>query len=205
MKRLLILTFFVVFLVGCRKNESQISYPARSGPSPETSFEPSPEPSPKLEWREWDFHNPDICFFVKNEEGENLLDPNIEGNILGNEITVDYNGQVFGMDSVQTRALPPVWYGLRVEPFDDYLNFTPVLKFGEFITTSDEIGFHGETFTINWCDGTSDEVKFDLYITWSINESYLDPDPTVHKKLWFNDELQPNVPHTGDFVINIVK
>ncbi|MDR0907837.1 MAG: hypothetical protein LBM63_04445 [Rikenellaceae bacterium] len=142
--------------------------------------------------RIWDFNNPNVCFFVKNAAGENLLDPNVEGNILDNEITVDYNGQVFGMDSVQTRALPPVWYGLRVEPYSDVLDGTPVLKFGEFSPVED---YHGETFTINWGDDTSDEVKFDLYIK---------REPNVIKSLWFNGELLPK-PTTLNFVLNIVK
>jgi hypothetical protein len=145
------------------------------------------------QYGEVDYNTPSVCFFVKNAAGENLLDPNVEGNILGNEITVDYNGEVFDMGDTLTRALKPVWYGLRVEPYGDVLDHTRVLKFGEFSPVDD---YHDETFTINWGDGTSDEVKFDLYIKRELK---------VVKKLWFNGELLSNDPTKVSFVINIVK
>jgi hypothetical protein len=131
----------------------------------------------------WDLVNPDVCCFVRNADGENLLDPATEGNILDNEITVDYNGETYGMNgNAGTRASHEVWYGLRVEPYNDFSDDTPVLKFGEFRSTSHDSGsYRGETLTINWGDGTSDEIKFDLYVKGSHN---------VKQKIWLNGELQ---------------
>jgi hypothetical protein len=141
----------------------------------------------------WDFNNPDICFFVKNAAGENLLDPNVEGNILDNEITVDYDGNIYGLDRIRTRETIAVWYGLRIEPLNN-IDDTPVLKFGEFFTQHrrDERSYQGETLTINWGDGTNDEVKFDLYVKGTHK---------VIKKIWLNGKLQSR----NSLVINIVK
>jgi hypothetical protein len=67
-----------------------------------------------------------------------------------------------------------------------------MLRFGEFGPNYD---YKGETFTIHWGDGTSDEVKFDLYITWKKG------DPTIHDKIWLNGE-QKNVDW---FTLEVVK
>ena len=53
------------------------------------------------------------------------------------------------------------------------------LAFGEFTPEDD---FKNESFTLDWGDGTTDEISFDCYITWK------DQDPTVHKKLFLNGE-----------------
>ncbi len=129
--------------------------------------------------RIWDFNNPDICIFVKNDKGDNLFDADVEGNILDYDITVDYNGETYSIS--HTRATHARWLGLRVEAYNNILDDTPVLKFGEFKTTSGSDSYHGEKFTINWGDGTSDEVKFDLYIQGRHN---------VKKKIWLNGELR---------------
>jgi hypothetical protein len=134
--------------------------------------------------REWDFVNPDVCFFVRNANGDNLLDPAFEGNILENEISVDYKGETYTLNSdtnPSTRANMEIWRGLRVEPYSSLIDETPVLKFGEFRTTSGSGSYHGETFTISWGDGTSDEVAFDLYIKGSHN---------VQQKIWLNGALK---------------
>jgi hypothetical protein len=148
--------------------------------------------------RIWDFSNPDVVFFIRNAAGENLLDPNVEGNILDNEITVEYDDQIYGLNGAGTRANKDVWYGLRVEPYSDVLDDTPVLKFGEF-RTSTHSDFRGEAFTLNWGDGTSDEVKFDLYVTWKGLGNKREP--TVHKKIWLNGKLQSD----DSLTVTIVK
>ncbi len=45
---------------------------------------------------------------------------------------------------------------------------------------------HPQTFTIHWGDGTSDEIMFDLYVTYRKKGT----ESTVHRKIWLNGELQ---------------
>lgn len=131
---------------------------------------------------ERDLITPDICIVVTNAVGENLLDPDVEGNILDSDITVEYNGETYALTDKNTRASKPVWHGLRIEKFD-YGDDRPTLKFGEFDTS---VGQRGETFTVNWGDGTSNDVAFDLYATWK------KCNPTVHQKIWLDGVLKSN-------------
>lgn len=146
----------------------------------------------------WDFINWDVGFVVRNDAGDNLMDPAVAGNWLDRYIYVEYRGEVYPINAdteFDTRANKPIWQGLRTET-DDRSGI--VLKFGEFSPEGDwDTGddFKGETFTIHWGDGTSNKVKFDLYITWS------NGDPIVHKSLWLNGD-----PRDADrFLIEIVK
>ena len=56
----------------------------------------------------WDFINYNIYFSVKDAAGNNLLDPQVASNILGNEITVEYGDKSFPLEnSVDTRFNMP--------------------------------------------------------------------------------------------------
>ena len=62
----------------------------------------------------WDFINYNIYFSVKDAAGNNLLDPQVASNILGNEITVEYGDKSFPLEnSVDTRFNMPRPLGLR--------------------------------------------------------------------------------------------
>lgn len=143
----------------------------------------------------WDFVNPDICFIVKNANGDNLMDPSFEGNILDNGIFAEYNGVIYELNSsALTRdSGPAMWEGLRAARY--YGNDTIYLMFGEFKTETGDEGYHGEKFIIDWGDGTRDEVTFDLYITWKNCK------PTVHKKVYINGELKSS----GSLTVEIIK
>ncbi|MDR3235237.1 MAG: hypothetical protein LBT48_00720 [Prevotellaceae bacterium] len=149
----------------------------------------------------WDFANYSVYFNVVNEAGHNLLDTATVGNIVGSNITVDYQGQTFKPESwdestPDTKATMPMPLALRVE-YSDHFGVT-LLSFGEFSPdhhSDNKSGYKGETFIIDWGDGTKDTVKFDLYITWK------KCNPTVHKSLYLNDKLYPD----DSFLITIVK
>ena len=139
----------------------------------------------------WDFINYNIYFSVKDAAGNNLLDPQVASNILGNEITVEYGDKSFPLEnSVDTRFNMPRPLGLRKEVLGEAKE--RVLSFGEF---SPEHQYKGETFPIHWGDGTKDVVKFDLYITWKKQN------PTIHKRLYLNDKEYSK----DSFLIKIVK
>ncbi len=139
----------------------------------------------------------DVVILVYNANGDNLLDPDFEGNILDNNITIEYEDEVYAImtnneEETATRALPPPeWYGLRLhysERFD-----THELLFGEFGRCL------GNVITINWGDGTSDEVKFDFDVEYKgSGKKYR---PYVYLRAWLNGELQSD----DSLVVEIVK
>ncbi len=116
----------------------------------------------------WDFVNYNVAIQVTDALGNDLLNSAVPGNLISRDIVVEYRGKPY-TKGVETKANMPKWNGLRpyyVEQQDKY-----VLLFGEF---GPNRNYKGETFTIDWGDGTKDTVKFDLYITWK------DYRPTVH-------------------------
>ena len=143
--------------------------------------------SPTTDYAHFDFY-----MFVKNAAGENMLDPAVDGNILGNDICVEYDGEIWPVSTQSTRASgTPPWYGLRIEPLNPYREGSPsVLKFGMFPTGNG--GCYGEEFTIDWGDGTTNKVKFDCYVVFGfispITGNFLVPTswPT---KIWVDGEL----------------
>jgi hypothetical protein len=143
----------------------------------------------------WDYPNENVVIAVKSESGRNLLDPGYSGNILEG-ITVTYNGEEYPWKiEPKTRAEPdlPEMTGLRLSTSWD-ITTSYVLLFGEFsIDTKND---RGETFTINWGDGTTSEVGFDLYAT----PNGKNEQPTIHKATRLDGE-----PHANLLVINIVR
>ncbi len=150
----------------------------------------------------WDFVCHSVRFFVLDSAtGANLLDPDAEHNLLDRPIAVVYKGVRYEVEEAQyaqpvpmadTRLLPPKPLALR------WFSYIPqyisgrwekvegkyCLEFGEFSPIDD---WHGEEFTIEWGDGTSNTVRFDLYIIWRhVN------DPQVFTPLWLD-----GAPHDG--------
>lgn len=130
----------------------------------------------------WDFVNYSIPISVINEAGNDLLDSTVVGNILKNDIILTYKTKEFKIEkrpATETRFNMPEPLGLRLR----HTTYQPVyyLTFGEF---SPAKNYKAETFTINWGDGTTDVIKFDIYITWkSKNE------PEVHTAVYLNNKL----------------
>lgn len=139
-----------------------------------TACEDEPE-----EFLIWDFTCYSMEMEVSDEAGNDLLDPANADNILGDSIRVLYNGEIYSLDtaSITTRFNMPQPLALRY--YQDYDTHKYRLAFGEFTPEDD---FKNESFTLDWGDGTTDEISFDCYITWK------DQDPTVHKKLFLNGE-----------------
>ena len=153
-----------------------------------------------------DYANLDINMFVKNAAGENLLDPDVEGNILDNDISVEYDGEVWPLEAPgTTRATEPAeWKGLRIEPYT-LGDASPVLKLGEFDPTYE---FRGETFTIDWGDGSMSCVTFDCYVTHGeispVTGKIVSSDEWV-AKIWVDGELLSDGLRTDGFAVEIVK
>jgi hypothetical protein len=141
----------------------------------------------------WDFYPSDISFLLLDRYGDNLFNPQTEGNYLDNEIVAEYNGEKYPLQhpDTLTRAIPPQWLGLRTGLYYGYAgdDGTPAVLFGEFSPTADGKGYRGETFTISWGNGSTDEIKFDFYVTWAWDKKKKQNIPTVHTKLWIDGEF----------------
>ncbi len=126
----------------------------------------------------WDFFNTDISIVIRDEGGNNVLD-------LSKNIKIVYDGKTYVMENPEqpTRAeiVKPEWKGLR---WNGSLGDNAMLLFGEF--SADTKNYRGETFTINWGDGTSDEITFDLYVT--VEGKGRKAKAVVHQATWVNGE-----------------
>ena len=117
-----------------------------------TSCNDSEKPSADYEW---DFNVSDIVLHVTSQEGTNLLDAGVAGNILENDIRIEYAGEVYPLadktgrggqpesDVPASRMLLPAWNGLSLGMTDDC---GPCLKFGEFGPTK---MYKNECFTLD--------------------------------------------------------
>lgn len=122
-----------------------------------------------------------VCFIVKDADGNNLLDPAYEGNILGNDIAVTYREEEYPL--------------AMSEPTGDQMGLytgavgadkIPGLMFGPFYIREDR---GGDAFSINWGDGNpSEEVKFDFYYTVTAGTCSV----KGHRKIYLNDKLMSN-------------
>ncbi len=131
----------------------------------------------------WDFTPMNITFSVSDDDGNDLLDPESELNIL-DRITVQYNGGEYSVGefdgSPNTRAYMPRWEGLYTR-YSEYEGRW-LLHFGEF---SPDFGdHHNDKMTIDWGNGTKDQISFDFYVT------YKRCDPTVHRRFRVNGKKE---------------
>ena len=147
-----------------------------------TSCNDSEKPSADYEWG---FNVSDIVLHVTSQEGTNLLDAGVAGNILENDIRIEYAGEVYPLadetgrggqpesDVPATRMLLPAWNGLSLGMTDDC---GPCLKFGEFGPTK---MYKNECFTLDLGTGLS----FDFWVD-GINTD----NPVVHSSLYVDGE-----------------
>ena len=147
----------------------------------------------------WDFATFSVGFYVCDAKTDaDLLDPASEGNILGQPIAVVYAGTRYEVVpdessdfAATTRALMSKPLALRWMHSYTYVEEEGYMKkkygpyrldFGEWSPVS---GWHGQEFTIEWGDGSSNTVRFDLYIEWKKKN-----DPNVLHPIWFDGERQ---------------
>lgn len=151
-----------------------------------TSCNDSEKPSADYEW---DFNVSDIVLHVTSQEGTNLLDAGVAGNILENDIRIEYAGEVYPLadetgrggqpesDVPATRMLLPAWNGLSLGMTDDC---GPCLKFGEFGPTK---MYKNECFTLDLGTGRTWNISFNFWVD-GINTD----NPVVHSSLYVDGE-----------------
>lgn len=153
----------------------------------------------------WDFSNYAVAFEVVDKvTGADLLDPATEGNILGGVIRAVYRDRVYDrltvddlqydleIDTTMTKAMMALPCALRwgwSEWDGKYL-----LAFGEFAPEN----YRGERFTIEWGDGSHNEIVFDCYVVWSGST------PDVCRSLTIDGEPVESIPG-NDWRITIEK
>jgi hypothetical protein len=115
-----------------------------------------------------------LCIHVENAAGENLLDPATAGNILNNEIYIDFNRKDrkgYGLEDYD------YYLGLSLEDITNldfslicpglkigYLEGSPLLSFrwhgSGWYRSDGSVKWDETLLTINWGDGTSDDIKY---------------------------------------------
>ena len=139
----------------------------------------------------YDFVNPSVCFFVSDAAtGVNLLDPDEPDAILGRPIAVTYGGKRYEVAGAvwindvraafdaDKNARP---LALRLEGANEYDRIKGYhLAFGEFDPTD---GLKGQSFVVDWGDGTSTKVEFDLYVVWKKNRKERIYEAEVHSPI----------------------
>ena len=85
--------------------------------------------------------------YVKDADGNNLLEQNW---LLGKNVTATFKGETYGLQTEETRAYMPHFYGFKVTARD----LGMYLYFGELAGTE----ALNDDFVINWGDGSSDVI-----------------------------------------------
>lgn len=132
----------------------------------------------------WDFVNYSIEFTVDNEDILN------DKEFLS-KIRIIYNGKEYAYseennENFHTKAT--YCYPLAIRCYNqnyDKDKTIRVLGFGEFRPNNN---YKNQKFTIDWGNGRTDEIRFDIYITWKKG------DPTVHKRRKLNGEKKDFAP-----------
>jgi hypothetical protein len=123
-----------------------------------------------------------VCFRVENASAENLLDSATEGNFLGNEIYIAYQGERLG-EKYENRYRvgdgPSNGFQLTIYQSGDDIPAYIQVNLPVLILYMDE-DFLNKIFTIHWGDGTNDELKITVYD---------DNDEKKGIDIWFNGEL----------------
>jgi hypothetical protein len=159
----------------------------------------------------WYQYNVDIAIELRDSEGGNWFDAHRsdEDDMRDNRVKITYKGEVYPMVWINpnTRAdiepdLPD-WDENGRNPFrlKGYYETdgAPVqLLFGEFGVYDTE--YRGESFTIDWGDGTESVVTFDLYVSGRKGEASV-----INSAVWVESGLGAGTRNDNGLVLKIVK
>ena len=132
----------------------------------------------------WDIAPVYFTFNVQDANGNDLLDPNTENNILDNDIKVVFEDKEYPKDvdmtpTENTKFYMAVLKGLYTVKYDDDDYH---LEFGQFMGSED----HDKSFVIHWGDGTHDEVSFVHDYKFRVNK------PKISTKIFLNGKESNN-------------
>ena len=126
----------------------------------------------------WDFAPINFYMTVQDAEGNDLLSPTTEGNILNQDIKAIYQGKEYKLNELalpDTKAYLATLYGLHVVETEDGRS---LLCFGEL---QGDDTYEDETITLDWGDGTRDIITFSSRLTWNSPE-----DPEFDRHFYLN-------------------
>ncbi|HIZ85829.1 MAG TPA: hypothetical protein IAC04_05010 [Candidatus Coprenecus stercoravium] len=117
----------------------------------------------------WDFVPVNIEVMVQDADGNDLLNPETEGNISDNNIKAIFEGGTYERDvDVATKDILVVFHGLLTDQYDsgEYAG-RYYLKFGEFARNHN----YEKEFVLDWGDGIKrDTVSFTQSCEWKGNK-----------------------------------
>ena len=161
----------------------------------------------------WDYPNLEIIIDLRDSKGQSWFDASRQDDddMRDNKVKITYNGATYNMVFLDpnTRAEEPDlpdWdedgrNPFRLQGYHDTGGDSPVqLLFGEF--SADTKNYRGESFTIDWGDGTESVVKFDLYATPNADKEI---QPTVTSAIWVESGLGTGTRNNNALVLRIVK
>lgn len=129
----------------------------------------------------WDFPPVNVFVFVEDADGNDLLNVENEGHLLGQEIKATFRGEEYKLNATvaETRYYMPFHYGLRLL-YDEYGRY--YLYFGEL---AGEDLCDNEELTVYWGDGSSDVVTVYNRLEWKSKN-----DPEITRRFYLNGEEQ---------------
>lgn len=127
----------------------------------------------------WDFYPIILQISVQDAQGNDLLNPETEGNIAEQGIKAIYKDEIYMKDSLKsrTKAYLAVLEGLRTCKDK---NGKYYLTFGEF---NGDDTFDHEQVVIDWNDGTKDTLSFSSELTWKSKR-----EPVINREFFLNGE-----------------
>ena len=108
-----------------------------------------------------DFAPIQINVMAESQDGKDLLNPTVEGNLLTQNIKAIYRGEEYTNGaSSKSRVYVPKFYGLITVKLQ---NGKYALSFGELDGGKD---FKNEEIVIDWGDGKQDVITFSNTVKW---------------------------------------
>ncbi|MBP5498430.1 MAG: hypothetical protein J6X81_03565 [Muribaculaceae bacterium] len=156
---------------------------------------------------DYDYSPMGVYLFVTDADGNDLLNPETAGNILGNEITIKYRNEVYPLhlESKNPVLCSPLQKAPRRKYYLAMLYgayLEKIERTGEYYICFGEIAgeerLDMEEVIVEWGDGTSDKITLYNLLEWKKKK------PFFTRKSWLNDVLC----YEGDapgFVFNIIK
>lgn len=125
----------------------------------------------------WDFTPIVLRVSVDDIQGNDLLNPDVEGSIANQGIKAIYKETVYEKDSavIATKAYMAFFEGLQTYENKDGKYY---LTFGEF---NGETTFDKEQLIIDWNDGTQDTITFSSKLRWKAKN-----DPVFDREFLLN-------------------
>lgn len=141
----------------------------------------------------WDISPIEFQFFVKDKDSMNLLNDSTTRAEFMENVSITYKNKEYKCEGVldslyyansksieESRMINVVFSGFTIKQII-YMTGKPyVISFGEFPGTDEKSEI---SFTINWGDGTKDEV----YYKGTFN--YTDDEPITHREFYVNGKL----------------